>query len=274
MTEAFDFGSNWKYYSAAALTTSRVEGAREAFCGLTFGIELKSRSFLDVGFGQGLTALCAADAGAAVCCLDVNPRCAEALELTSQFFPPEAKEKLNLIVGSILSSSDVRQLREKSGSGYDVVHSWGALHHTGDMQQAFANCAGLVKPGGQLIVAIYNRHWSSPLWEHIKHFYCRLPHIGQKTMIGLFVPVIYLAKLLVTRRNPLEKDRGMDFLIDIVDWVGGYPYEYASIDDVRGLGMANGLDLLRIIPAEVPTGCNEFIFFKPHEAIASKIENR
>ena len=112
MIEAFDFGSNWKHYSARALTTSRVEGAREAFCELTFGIELKSRSFLDVGFGQGLTALCAADAGAAVCCLDVNPRCAEALELTSQFFLPEAKEKLTLIAGSILSSSDVRQLRK------------------------------------------------------------------------------------------------------------------------------------------------------------------
>ena len=112
MIEAFDFGSNWKHYSARALTMSRVEGAREAFCELTLNIELKSRSFLDVGFGQGLTALCAADAGAAVCCLDVNPRCAEALELTSQFFLPEAKEKLTLIPGSILSSSDVRQLRK------------------------------------------------------------------------------------------------------------------------------------------------------------------
>ena len=263
MIEVFDFGSNWKHYSARALTTSRVEGAREAFCELTLGIELKSRSFLDVGFGQGLTALCAADAGAAVCCLDVNPRCAEALELTSQFFLPEAKEKLTLIPGSILSSSDVRQLREKLGSGYDVVHSWGVLHHTGDLEKAFANCAGLVKPGGQLIVAIYNRHWSSPLWERIKRLYCRLPRIGQKTMIGLFVPVIYLAKLLVTRRNPLEKERGMDFLVDIVDWVGGYPYEYATVDEVLDLGTKNGLQTLRVTPAGVPTGCNEFVFTKP-----------
>jgi SAM-dependent methyltransferase len=263
MIEAFDFGRNWKHYSARVLTRPRVEGAREAFSVLTSGIELKSRAFLDVGFGQGLTALCAADAGAVVCCLDVNPRCVEALELTGQFFLPEAKERLNLIVGSILSSSDVRQLREKSGSGYDVVHSWGVLHHTGDLQQAFANCADLVKPGGHLIVAIYNRHWSSPLWKCIKGLYCRLPRIGQKTMIGLFVPVIYLAKLLVTRRNPLEKERGMDFLVDIVDWVGGYPYEYATIDEVLDLGAKNSLQTLRVTPAGVPTGCNEFVFNKP-----------
>jgi len=263
MIEAFDFGSNWRHYSARALTTSRVEGAREAFSVLTSGIELKSSSFLDIGFGQGLTALCAGDAGAAVYCLDVNPRCAEALELTSQYFLPEAKEKLTLISGSILSTSDVRQLREKSGTGYDVVHSWGVLHHTGNMEKAFANCAGLVKPGGQLIVAIYNRHWSSPLWKRIKHLYCRLPRTGQKTMIWLFVPVIYLAKLLVTGRNPLKKERGMDFLVDIVDWVGGYPYEYATVDEVLDLGTKNGLQMLRVSRAAVPTGCNEFVFKKP-----------
>ena len=91
MTEAFDFGSNWKHYSARALTRFRVQDAREAFGVLTSGIALKSSSFLDVGFGQGLTAFCAADAGAVVHCLDVNPRCAEALELTSQFFSPRLK---------------------------------------------------------------------------------------------------------------------------------------------------------------------------------------
>ena len=266
MIEAFDFGSNWKHYSTRALTRRRVESAREAFSALTLGIELKSRSFLDVGFGQGLTALCAADAGAVVYCLDVNPRCAEALELTSQYFLPKAKEKLTLISGSILSRRDVEALREKSGSdigGYDVVHSWGVLHHTGDLKHAFANCVGLVKPGGNLIVAIYNRHWSSPLWKRIKRLYCRLPSIGQRAMISSFVPVIYLAKLLVTRRNPLKKDRGMDFLVDIVDWIGGYPYEYATVDEVLDLGNKYGLKMLRVSPASVPTGCNEFVFTKP-----------
>jgi len=266
MTEAFDFGTNWKHYSARALTRFRVEDAREAFGVLTSGIVLQSRSFLDVGFGQGLTAFCAADAGAVVHCLDVNPRCAEALQLTGQYFLPEVKEKLTVISGSILSAGDVRALWERSGSdggGYDVVHSWGVLHHTGNMETAFVNCAGLVKPGGQLIVAIYNRHWSSPLWRRIKHLYCRLPRIGQRTMIGLFVPVIYLAKLLVTGRNPMKKERGMDFLVDIVDWVGGYPYEYATVDEVLDLGTKNGLKMLRVSPAAVPTGCNEFVFTKP-----------
>ena len=73
-----------------------------------------------------------------------------------------------------------------------------------------------------------------------------------------------LAKLLVTRRNPLKKERGMDFLVDIVDWVGGYPYEYATVDKVLDLGTKNGLQMLRVSSASVPTGCNEFVFTKQY----------
>mgnify|MGYP001358994948 FL=1 len=81
-------------------------------------------------------------------------------------------------------------------------------------------------------------------------------------MVVMFIPVIYLAKLLVTGKNPLEKDRGMDFFFDVVDWVGGYPYEYASVQDVVNLAMRNNLELTRVDPAGVPTGCNEFVFVR------------
>ncbi len=54
----------------------------------------------------------------------------------------------------------------------------------------------------------------------------------------------------------------MDFLVDIVDWVGGYPYEYAAIDEVLDLGVKNSLQMVRVTPAGVPTGCNEFVFTK------------
>jgi len=262
MIKAFDFGSNWKRYSRQALTVQRVEAARQAFADLTQGIELKARTFLDVGFGQGLTSLCASSAGAKVHCLDVNPGCAEALALTSRFFPTSASDKLTLITDSILSETVVTDLLEISDGGYDVVHSWGVLHHTGNLARAYANCAVLVRPGGYLIVAIYNRHWSSPLWKQIKRLYCLLPSMGRKVLVVMFIPVIYLAKFLVTGKNPFEKERGMDFFFDVVDWVGGYPYEYASIQDVVNLAARNNLELIRVGPAGVPTGCNEFVFVR------------
>lgn len=56
--------------------------------------------------------------------------------------------------------------------------------------------------------------------------------------------------------------RGMDFLYDVVDWVGGYPYEYASIEEIEKLMMNLGFQKLKHEKAQVPTGCNEFIFRK------------
>ena len=90
-------------------------------------------------------------------------------------------------------------------------------------------------------------------------------------MIGICVPVIYLAKLLVTRRNPLKKERGMDFLVDIVDWVGGYPYEYATVDEVLDLGTKNGLQMLQV-SRDCTTGCNEFVFTKPTGPRVNRIQ--
>jgi 2-polyprenyl-6-hydroxyphenyl methylase/3-demethylubiquinone-9 3-methyltransferase len=52
----------------------------------------------------------------------------------------------------------------------------------------------------------------------------------------------------------------MDFGYDVVDWIGGYPYEYASIDEITGFVTRLGFIDERVIPAQVGTGCNEFVF--------------
>jgi 2-polyprenyl-6-hydroxyphenyl methylase/3-demethylubiquinone-9 3-methyltransferase len=67
---------------------------------------------------------------------------------------------------------------------------------------------------------------------------------------------------LVTRTNPFYKERGMDFWFDVIDWVGGYPYEYASPKEVEQTIRDQGFLLQRYVPAQVPTGCNEFVFHR------------
>jgi 2-polyprenyl-6-hydroxyphenyl methylase/3-demethylubiquinone-9 3-methyltransferase len=79
-------------------------------------------------------------------------------------------------------------------------------------------------------------------------------------MIALFFPVIFSAKLLVTRENPLKMARGMDFYYNIIDWVGGYPYEYASREEMVEFLETKGFFLESFTLARVPTGCNEFVF--------------
>jgi SAM-dependent methyltransferase len=260
----FDFGKNWASFSERALTTGRVEQARVAFARLTEGIALKGRSFCDIGFGQGLSLLIAEETGARVVGCDINPLCGEVLLKNRSFFQSlKATKKPPVVIGSILDKSTIDalvKLGPNSGIGNDVVHSWGVLHHTGALWKALEAAAGLTAPGGALVLAIYNRHWTSLIWKAIKWSYCRSPRIAQKILIAVFFPVILAAKAAVTGKNPLAMERGMDFYHDVVDWVGGYPYEYATPRQVEEFMKAKGFDCVRCITARVPTGCNEFVF--------------
>jgi SAM-dependent methyltransferase len=258
----FDFGQNWADFSEHALTSERVAQARREFALLLDGIELRGKFFLDIGFGQGFSLLSAASMGARVVGCDINPKCATVVERNLHHFPDLVGTKLDIEIGSILDSEILRRLGNRAAAqgGFDIVHSWGVLHHTGDMRRAIRQAASLVRPGGNLVIAIYNRHWSSPAWLLIKWLYCISPGFAQRGLVCVLYPVIWLAKLIVTGQNPGKKERGMDFFYDVVDWVGGYPYEYASVREIQGLCESLRLVPAKIHPARVPIGCNEFVF--------------
>lgn len=258
----FDFGKNWADFSARALDGRKVLQARDEFRALLEPAGgIAGKSFLDIGFGQGLSLLSAAASGARVVGVDINPTCGEVLARNKSFFPEIKGRDFPVVIGSILDQGTVDRTRAACpDAAFDVVHSWGVLHHTGDMFRAVRNAASLVRPGGHFVVALYNRHWSSPAWLAIKYLYCKSPPAVQKLLVGALYPVIYAAKWLVTRDDPHKQMRGMGFFHNVVDWVGGYPYEYASAAEVLAMVEPMGFRCVASIPAEVPTGCNEFVF--------------
>lgn len=264
MQRQFDFGENWSEFSHHALSVDRVRRAREEFAALLAPVvvELRGKSFVDIGFGQGLSLLSAAAMGANVIGLDINPKCSQVLQRNKIHFPELAGSPIPVVTGSVLDASTVDAVNALSpdGRGYDVVHSWGVLHHTGAMWRALDNAASLVGPAGLLVIALYNRHWSSAAWLRIKRTYCAAPRLLQRVMIGVLYPLILLAKIVATGRNPFAMQRGMDFYYNVVDWVGGYPYEYATASEVIEFLEARRFRLRVLVPARVPTGCNELIF--------------
>jgi 2-polyprenyl-6-hydroxyphenyl methylase/3-demethylubiquinone-9 3-methyltransferase len=188
--------------------------------------------------------------------MDINQRCIDVSAENFKRFGSASVPAPEFLLGSVL---DVDFLTERGH--FDVVYAWGSLHHTGQMWKAIENAAARVRrPGGKLILALYNRHWSCPGWLLIKRVYNVSPRFIQALMNYAFGAVIYLAKLLVTRQNPMKKERGMDFWFDIIDWLGGYPFEYASETEVVDFMKKFGFALAKSVPPTVPTGCNEFIF--------------
>jgi len=252
----FAFGENWKSFSDNALDQSRLEQARADFQLLMSGIDLKQKSFLDIGFGQGLVLCLAQEAGANAEGIDLDPNCGDALASSQRFFSFKSTPKFS--IGSILDNELVNSLRTQGG--FDVVHSWGVLHHTGEMYAAIKNAASLVKENGKLIIAIYRRHWTCPIWTLIKKTYNLSPQILRRAMLtAIWMPyalrVIYLDKLHSTKNY-----RGMELYHNLRDWVGGYPYEYASKDEIVSFVEKLGFKLEKFIPTAGWTGCNEFVF--------------
>lgn len=258
----FDFGQNWVNFSKKALTKERILAAQCDFMRLFGSIGLNDKLFLDIGFGQGITILLAKEAGAKVFGNDINPKCMEALTNTAECMGVSAD--FPVVIGSILDTSTISQISQmiKAGQKYDIVHSWGVLHHTGNLKIALYNAASLVTDGGYLVIAVYNSHWSSRVWRIIKKFYCISPKAVKIVMVSIFYPIICIAKIFVTGKNPLNQERGMDFFYDVVDWIGGYPYEYASIVEIINNLKHSGFKCIYTKQATVPTGCNEFVFRK------------
>lgn len=251
---SFDFGANWQAFSAAHVDRERLALAARSLQALLGRERLDGLSVVDVGCGSGLFAIACHGLGAGrVVGIDINPRSITASEENCARLSPGAP--LIFLQASVLDQEAMVHLGQ-----FDLVYAWGSLHHTGAMWQAIRNTSALVAPGGTLVIALYKQHSTAPAWRAIKRFYNHVPALVQRAMIPPFAALIYLAKFAVTRRNPFEKQRGMDFWYDVIDWIGGYPYEYAAPAEVECFVTALGFRFVRVIPDPVPTGINEFVF--------------
>ena len=262
-TVDFDFGENWVNYAESKLTPELVEQARSDFSRLMSHTSQLDGDFLDIGYGQGLSLLLAAEMGFRVTGLEINKKNLIALEKTKSLFQKMAVPTERLIIGSILDDETVSKLTNMNVSGYHVVHSWGVLHHTGNLHKAFNNTAKLVRPGGYLVVAIYRKHWTSPFWKRFKYIFCASPEIIRKMLVVFFLPLLFIRFLTSRTIRSSVTRRGMHFFFDLIDWLGGFPYEYEDANTIVGWANSVGMKQITIIRGAGWTGCNEYIFKRP-----------
>ena len=263
----FEFGKNWAQF-LSALDETRILEAERSLKGMLELETLHDKTFLDIGSGSGLFSLAARRLGAKVTSFDYDPLSVQCTaELRHRYFPEDAK--WTVTHGDVLNQDFLKFLGH-----FDVVYSWGVLHHTGAMWQALDNVASLVRQRGKLFISIYNDQGpASQRWRRLKKFY----NDSSKPLrwmiiigVGGYWELLSAGFRLIHLQNPLpfkkwkekKKDRGMSVWYDLVDWVGGYPFEVAKPEEVLHLYRTKGYVLVRLKTCGGGLGCNEYVFLR------------
>ena len=230
----FSFGRNWNKYldSMPETAVERTIAYVHEWLG-----DLEGTTLLDIGSGSGLTGLAAHRLGAKVRTFDADPASVAATERLSSGAWENGP-------GSILDDAFVASL-----GTFDVVSSWGVLHHTGDVWKAIDNAASLVGPGGRLWLALYTRTYAERRSLRTKRLYNRAPDVLKQAWRGAYG----LAKLgkSVLRRDfrPMrryQQERGMSWWRDTEDWLGGLPYQPVGPGEVLARLRPSGFELQRL----------------------------
>ncbi len=256
----FEFGQNWREYSKTVDQTrinSAIDGLRKLFPD-----GLSGKTVVDIGCGSGLHALAALSLGAAsVVALDIDEN---SVATTRELLTEHARApNWRADIVSVFDAST-----DTLGTS-DVVYSWGVLHHTGDMWRAIEKAASFVNPGGQFALAIYAKTPMDGFWKAEKRVYASAPAAVQWVLRHAFVGTHMLVNML-RGKDPLElfrtaPKRGMNRWHDLHDWMGGYPYETASIEELRQRICAFGFSEERSFPVPPAlglfgTGNHELVF--------------
>ena len=266
----FAFGENWARYSEA-ISDQEIEYAESELRRLLGCDSLHGLRFLDIGCGSGIHALAALRLGADfVHAVDIDENSVRTTEAVLSRFWQKGNYKVE--------TANVFDMTRASFGTFDIVYSWGVLHHTGDMWDAIRSASGLVENGGTLAIAIYRKTRFCGMWRAIKERYVRGGPVFRAVAVGVYMTIPILRDLSRCR-NPLsrirghKKKRGMHWYVSVVDWVGGYPYESASADEIEAFLRSCGFRLERSFKTKpslglMGTGNAEYRFLMDESASA------
>lgn len=260
----FEFGANWTRF-LAGVTNYQIHMAEQSLQEMLQVKSLQNKTFLDIGSGSGLFSLAARRLGAKVRSFDFDPQSVACTkELRRRYYENDS----NWIIeeASALDDEFINSLGK-----FDVVYSWGVLHHTGSMWKGLGNAASLVQEDGKIFIAIYNDQGrASRIWLLVKQLYNRLPFFLRwlvviPTFIRLWGPTtlrdLLRGKPFATWRNyAQERMRGMNPWYDLIDWIGGLPFEVATPEAIFEYYQPKGFMLTKLKTCAGGLGCNEFVF--------------
>lgn len=265
----FEFGKNWLDY-AKKIDEARIGQAVDDLTRLAGKHSFAGMRFFDIGCGSGLPALAACKCGASeVVGIDIDPDSVAASQRTFAEHAPAAR--------ATFSQASIFDISPASFGTFDIVYSWGVLHHTGDMKEAIRIAASFVRPGGLLLIALYRKTPFCGAWRIFKRWYASAGEAQQARAMRANIKFRRFWSELGGQDfdryvREYGRLRGMDYYNDVHDWLGGYPYESISasacVKLVEPLGFSLQYQKLahvgKLLPGFIASGCSEFAFRRAH----------
>src|SRR5215217_1254539 len=257
----FGFGQNWAEFIEKNFNESIVESSKQHLREFVRKDSLQGLSFLDIGCGSGLHSLAAHKLQAdAIVSFDYDQQSVATTRKLREF--AGSPDNWSVHQGSVLERHHMEQFPK-----FDVVYSWGVLHHTGDMWTAVRNAAIPMKPDGLFYIALYSSdNYVDPppeYWLKVKRAYNLAGPLKRRRMEWQYALRFLIIPELLSGRNPLAVirkygKRGMSYWTDVKDWLGGYPMDFASLQETQSFAANElGLDLVNVLTGE---GCTEYLF--------------
>lgn len=256
----FAFGKNWENF-ATKVTPERLALASSSLSKLIKQNEIRNATVLDVGSGSGIHAASFLNLGAShVTAIDYDQNSVRATQRLLENYD-NARYKVY--------QADILELSTMPSTKFDIVYSWGVLHHTGDMVTAIKNTCSFVKPGGILVIALYRKTPLCGFWRMEKRFYSRAPKFLQALILRMYTFVFTVAlfarshQSLASYKKSYKLRRGMDLEIDFHDWLGGFPYESISPSEYVSLLETDFIPIRTFVQRAgfgiLGSGCDEFV---------------
>ena len=262
---SFTFGKNWRRF-LKSYTPERQQVAKDALLKFLKMKDLNGKTFIDIGSGSGLHSAAAFLAGAKrIHSFDYDPDSVAATRFLHEKFGSPAHWTVEQ--GSVLDDAYMQKL-----GTFDIVYSWGVLHHTGDQWKAIDNAMKAMAPHSQLFIALYAKE-AYPDWEYwldIKRKYNEAGALGKFVMELQYIwkhdchknwkNFAYLPSKMFRRCD----QRGMAYWSDMRDWLGGWPTEFSSVKEI--CEFAKEKHALSVVNLGFGEGNTEFLLMKEEAA--------